>query len=250
MKGVGKIERIKTGIPGLDEMVEGGIPKGFSLLIAGSEGTCKTIMATQMAYHHAKEGGSSLYVSLENRFQPFLQQTAEFGWDVRKLEEEDRFHVLRPDYRVKKVNFKSLIDAIKQMRCKNNVDLLVLDSLTKIMNVCYYPIEEEDEKGKVREVGERDLTRRDVAELVLTLKGTEHEELTTIIVDEADNSGVKDTLSGFAEYDCDGVILLNLLSKLDSRTLSVKKMRATKIKTTKPVQFTIGKNGITVEKSK
>ena len=29
------IERVKTGIPGLDELIEGGFPKGDTILIAG-----------------------------------------------------------------------------------------------------------------------------------------------------------------------------------------------------------------------
>lgn len=37
------IERISTGIPALDALIEGGIPRGFTVLVAGNPGTGKTI---------------------------------------------------------------------------------------------------------------------------------------------------------------------------------------------------------------
>ena len=36
-----EIERVKTGIPGLDELIEGGFPRGDTILIAGKAGTGK-----------------------------------------------------------------------------------------------------------------------------------------------------------------------------------------------------------------
>ena len=36
------VERISTGVPGLDALIEGGIPKGFTVLVAGNPGTGKT----------------------------------------------------------------------------------------------------------------------------------------------------------------------------------------------------------------
>ena len=39
------LERISTGISGLDALIEGGIPKGFAVLIAGNPGTGKTVLS-------------------------------------------------------------------------------------------------------------------------------------------------------------------------------------------------------------
>ena len=36
-----EIDRVKTGIPGLDELIEGGLPRGDTILIAGKAGTGK-----------------------------------------------------------------------------------------------------------------------------------------------------------------------------------------------------------------
>lgn len=40
------IERISTGISTLDALIEGGIPRGFTVLVAGNPGTGKTILTT------------------------------------------------------------------------------------------------------------------------------------------------------------------------------------------------------------
>ncbi|MQJ93285.1 ATPase domain-containing protein, partial [Escherichia coli] len=44
------VEKIKSGIPGLDELLFGGIPKRNIVLISGGPGTGKTIMSHQFLY--------------------------------------------------------------------------------------------------------------------------------------------------------------------------------------------------------
>jgi KaiC/GvpD/RAD55 family RecA-like ATPase len=53
------IERISTGIPVLDTLVEGGIPRGFTVLVAGNPGTGKTILTTHFLYDGLLKGGRS-----------------------------------------------------------------------------------------------------------------------------------------------------------------------------------------------
>ena len=47
------MERIKTGIPGLDEILEGGIPEGNLVLVSGVAGTGKTTLSAQFLYNGA-----------------------------------------------------------------------------------------------------------------------------------------------------------------------------------------------------
>ena len=49
------MERIKTGIPGLDDLMDGGIPKGSMILVSGPAGTLKTMISSQFIYRGAKE---------------------------------------------------------------------------------------------------------------------------------------------------------------------------------------------------
>jgi KaiC/GvpD/RAD55 family RecA-like ATPase len=50
------LERISTGIPGLDSLIEGGIPRGFTVLIAGNPGTGKTVMTSHFLWEGLKNG--------------------------------------------------------------------------------------------------------------------------------------------------------------------------------------------------
>ena len=53
-------DRVKTGVSGFDELVEGGIPKGFNVLITGLPGTGKTIFGLQYLYTGLKNGENGL----------------------------------------------------------------------------------------------------------------------------------------------------------------------------------------------
>jgi len=59
-----RFRRRATGIPGLDTLIHGGIIAGAVFIVQGPPGAGKTIMANQLCFHHAKEGGKALYVTL------------------------------------------------------------------------------------------------------------------------------------------------------------------------------------------
>ncbi|MGY5874652.1 MAG: ATPase domain-containing protein [Candidatus Thorarchaeota archaeon] len=89
------IERVKTGIPGLDELVEGGFPKGDTILIAGKAGTGKSILATQFLYRGATDyGEAGVYVTLEE--PPYLvkRNMMQFGMDLEALEDEGKLAIV------------------------------------------------------------------------------------------------------------------------------------------------------------
>jgi circadian clock protein KaiC len=44
-------KRISTGVPNLDSLIEGGIPRGFAVMVAGNSGTGKTILGSQFIYN-------------------------------------------------------------------------------------------------------------------------------------------------------------------------------------------------------
>ncbi|MCX6377022.1 MAG: hypothetical protein NTU88_13490 [Armatimonadetes bacterium] len=57
------IEALSTGVAGLDKMLGGGIPMGFSVVVCGSTGSGKTMLAQQMAYTAAAAGHNVLYMA-------------------------------------------------------------------------------------------------------------------------------------------------------------------------------------------
>ena len=57
------IERLPTGIPGMDDVIEGGFPTPSICLILGEPGTGKTTFAMQILFHGAKNGETVIYMT-------------------------------------------------------------------------------------------------------------------------------------------------------------------------------------------
>lgn len=58
------LERLKTGITGLDTILEGGLPRGGVYLTEGPPGSGKTILGNQVCFNHVATGGTALYMTL------------------------------------------------------------------------------------------------------------------------------------------------------------------------------------------
>ena len=58
------IERLPSGVPGLDTILCGGFTKGGIHIFQGPPGAGKTTLGNQVCYHHAAAGGRGLYVTL------------------------------------------------------------------------------------------------------------------------------------------------------------------------------------------
>lgn len=63
----GTVVRLKTGISGVDEMLGGGLPKGYSLLVAGPSGSGKSILAASFLARGAQEGETGVIAMFEQR---------------------------------------------------------------------------------------------------------------------------------------------------------------------------------------
>jgi len=85
------VERIRTGIPGMDEILNGGIPKRNVVLLAGGPGTGKSIFGQQYLWNGLQMGEPGVFVALEEHPVQVRINMAQFGWDVRKYEKEGLF---------------------------------------------------------------------------------------------------------------------------------------------------------------
>ena len=84
--------RTLTGIPGLDEILGGGIPQGRVVLVVGGPGSGKTILSTQFLVNGVKNyGENATFVSLDESKQHYYSEMSKFGWDLAKLEQERKF---------------------------------------------------------------------------------------------------------------------------------------------------------------
>ena len=88
------IERVKTGIPGLDELIQGGFPKRSCILISGSPGTGKSIMAVHFLHGGAVNDEVGIYVSFDEPRESILLSGEELGFNLRELEQENKLIIL------------------------------------------------------------------------------------------------------------------------------------------------------------
>jgi KaiC/GvpD/RAD55 family RecA-like ATPase len=81
------MERVSTGISGLDKLI-GGYPKGSCVLISGSAGTGKTIFALHLAQATCASGKKVVYVAIEEKRSNLITQASMFGWDLDAFEKK------------------------------------------------------------------------------------------------------------------------------------------------------------------
>jgi len=85
--------RVQTGVPGLDELMDGGIPKGYSVLVAGPSGSGKTVLSNQFIVEGVKRGDNGLVAVFEKRPNDYLRTTPR-GEEFEKLVQQKRLEVL------------------------------------------------------------------------------------------------------------------------------------------------------------
>jgi KaiC domain protein len=88
------VERVKTGIPGFDEILNGGIPRRNVVLLAGGPGTGKSILSQQYLWNGLQMGEPGVYVALEEHPVQVRVNMSQFGWDVRPYEREGMFAIV------------------------------------------------------------------------------------------------------------------------------------------------------------
>jgi circadian clock protein KaiC len=74
--------RVPSGVPGLDELVGGGLPFHRTVLLYGDIGTGKTTFGLQFLMEGATRGEAGVLVSVDEKPQHVLEDARRFGWDV------------------------------------------------------------------------------------------------------------------------------------------------------------------------
>ncbi len=91
-------ERVKTNIPGLDEILNGGFLPSDLVLLTGPAGTGKTIMACQYLYNSIRFFNSpGVFISFEERPEDVKKHMQNFGWYFDKYEEEGMMTFVKYD---------------------------------------------------------------------------------------------------------------------------------------------------------
>jgi KaiC/GvpD/RAD55 family RecA-like ATPase len=206
--------RIKTGIAGLDALMDGGFPPGSCVLVSGKVGTGKSIFAMQYIMNGITDYGDlGTLVSLEREKKAIHQDAKRFGWQPQRLEKGGSLQLLSgPLARLSKgtKNAKKILSGIVKAVKASESKRLALDGmeLLSILPKDGYSLWRalDNFKGKLMELGCTSVLTSEIRE--------GREELSRL---------------GVEEEIADGIIVLYYEGEglTRDRALEVRKMRGT-----------------------
>jgi circadian clock protein KaiC len=202
-------ERVPTGIPGLDPLIEGGLQRGDFILLLGGIGTGKTIFSSQFVYNAARNlNEPAVFATFEEDIRSLKRNMLNFGMDLGALEAQKRLRLIDLDVlegRGLSSNIQVLLEALDEIKGKR----LVVDSLTAFL----------------AGTGEKfDYTFM----MHLIYKTLKREGITTLMTASRQTSKVQET--GVEEFVADGIFQLEsyISEAMESKIrFLVKKLRGT-----------------------
>jgi circadian clock protein KaiC len=86
--------RASLGVPGLDEMTQGGVLSSSSTLVAGSAGTGKTLLCLHFLLEGISHGDPGMLVTFQETPSMLYAFAKGFGWDLEALQQEGKLSIL------------------------------------------------------------------------------------------------------------------------------------------------------------
>jgi len=233
---------LKTNIPGFDALfVNGGLPAGSAVMIAGGPGTGKSTFCRQICYNRISEGKRCMYVSFEENKEKIMKSMKTFGWDIKEYIDNGQFliQIINP-LDVLRMKFGSLGGSGSATELSSKIkplvipkdfhpEVIVVDSLSAIIAAS--------------------ITKEKNYRIYLQQLFSFFEETgaTSLLIAETDPLPTRFSDSGIEEFLADGIIVLYNVQKQQGRVNAVEvlKMRyGQHIK--KIVQMNITNTGIVV----
>ncbi len=207
------MEKIKTGIPGLDELLNGGIPTGSNVLVAGGTGTGKTILTTQYLYNGATQyGDAGLFVTLEGNIRDIAWNMESFQWDIKSLQEQNMMTIYRLN--LGHLKEKSMIeDRVEEQ-------LMEIEKEVKEINAKRLVVDSTTVFGAYLDPS---ILRTTLFKFCDRLKDL---GCTTLLTSETQPTKTSFSAYGVEEFVADGIIALYFTPP--NRSVFIRKMRGTK----------------------
>jgi len=134
-------ERVPSGVPGLDSILRGGFLRAGIFMLQGSPGAGKTILANQICFHHAAQGGRALYVTLlaesHSRMLLHLGQLEFFNPAFIP----DRIYFVSAFRELEEAGIRGLLDLLRREVQAREAEILVLDGLASVEEAAASPRE-------------------------------------------------------------------------------------------------------------
>jgi len=139
--GDSKLESVPTGIPGFDQITNGGFVRNSIVLLAGNPGTGKSTFAAKFIHEGAskyKEPG--VYVSFAESKREFYSYMAQLGMNFEILESKGLFRFIEAFTASEKASVEAVLDEMLEKIQEIGAKRLVIDSITALTNL-FTPME-------------------------------------------------------------------------------------------------------------
>ena len=217
------IPRVDVGIEGLDEMVQGGVPRRSLLVTIGAAGTGKTTFGLQFLKRGLEEGEKGVYITLEESYDAVIEAAEEKGWGFEE-------HVANEDLAIVDLDPVEMANSLASIRgdlprlvSEFGADRLVLDSVS-LLEMMY-----EDQAER----------RTEIFDFTKALKEA---GVTTMLTSESKEGNPYASRHGIIEYLTDGVFILQYVRTEFRETrlaVEIQKIRnANHSRETKPYEIT------------
>lgn len=183
------MERLKTGVPGLDEMLQGGLPKNHIVVVMGSFGTGKTTLGLQYLVEGLRNNEPCIFISLEEDKESILRNAASFGWDLSGALQSKKLGLFKLEPSDAKTTITRIKSELPKFVKSFGAKRVVIDSVS-LLNMMF---SDENER------------RSNLFNLCQLLRST---GATTLLTAEVKDENPRSSRDGLAEYTADGVLLL------------------------------------------
>ncbi|HEY8034374.1 MAG TPA: circadian clock protein KaiC [Methylobacter sp.] len=144
-----ELTKARTGIRGLDDITNGGLPQGRGTLLAGGPGSGKTVLALQTLVSGAVNGEPGIFVAFEEDSARIIANAATFGWNLPALENKELFFLdtkPRPDVVCAgQFDLSSLLASLKAKADQMGAKRIVFDSIDVLLSLLDDPLAERRE---------------------------------------------------------------------------------------------------------
>jgi KaiC domain protein len=206
------IEKVKTGLDGLDEMLFGGIPRGSTVVVMGSFGTGKTTFGLQFLNQGLAEGEKGIYISLEEDRESILADAEAHGWDLRTKLNEKQLEIVKLEPNDAKVTIQRIKSELPDFIKKFGASRIVIDSVS-LLNLLF----DTDHDRRTNLFNLSQMVKKTGATLIMTA--------------EVKDDNPFASRDGLIEYVADGVISLRYL-EMQSRNELMLSLRIIKMRRT------------------
>lgn len=136
--------KLKTGVPGLDEILLGGILEGESVLVEGLPGTGKTTLGLHFILQGVAEGEAGLIITFEEFPAQYYRDALNFGWDLKQLEQDKKLKLIMTSPRVLSQELERPGGLMDQLTHELGIRRVLVDSINFLYRVKEQHVQDRD----------------------------------------------------------------------------------------------------------